>query len=161
MNQIRIPLPRTCASSFILALLGLLFLYPVPARSQDWQDQCEITIREIVADNSETGVAAELEDLEKDLKKLAYSAYRLEHTYCRTVLKGETRKFDLMGDNHVELTLDGYEEGKIRLKVKISTGESGKRAFQSTMRIAEGGTFLIAGPSYMEGVLILAFTAKL
>ena len=161
MNQIKILFQRTYASSFILALLGLLFLYPVPARSQDWQDQCEITIREIVADNSESGVAAELEDLEKDLKKLAYSAYRLEHTYRQTVLKGETKKFDLMGDNHVELTLEGYKEGKIRLKVKISTGESGKRAFESTIRIVEGGTFMIAGPSYMEGVLILAFTAKL
>ena len=161
MKRRRIPLQRTYTSSFTLALLGMLSLYPFPARSQDWQGQCEITIREIVADNSETGVTAELEDLEKDLKKLAYSAYRLEHTYSKTVLKGETRKFDLIGDNHVELTLDGYEEGKIKLKVKISTGESGKRAFESTMRIAEGGTFLIAGPSYMEGVLILAFTAKL
>lgn len=161
MNQIRIPLQRTCTSHFTLALLGLLFLHPVPARSQDWQGQCEITIREIMADNSETGVAAELEDLSKDLKKLAYSAYRLEHTYSQTVSKGETRKFELMGENHVAVTLDDYEEGKIRLKVKISTGESGKRAFESTMRIAEGGTFLIAGPSYMEGVLILAFTAKL
>jgi len=139
----------------------MLFLLPFPARSQEWQDQCEITIREIVADNSETGVAQELEDLEKDLKKLSYSAYRLEHTYRQTVRKGETRKFDLMGDNHVAVTLDGYEEGRIRLKLKISAGESGKRAFESTMRIAEGGTFLIAGPSYMEGVLILAFTAKL
>ena len=161
MKQIRTPLPKARISSFVPALLCILFLYPCSAHSQEWQGACEITIREIVADNSETGVAAELEDLGKDLKKLAYSAYRLEHTYRRTVRQGETRKFDLMGDNHVELTLEDYEEGKIKLKVKISTGESGKRAFQSTMRIAEGGTFLIAGPSYMEGVLILAFTAKL
>ena len=161
MKQIRAPLPKIGISSFVPALLFILFLYPSSAHSQQWQGSCEITIREIVADNSETGVAAELDDLEKDLKKLAYSAYRLEHTYSRTVRQGETRRFDLMGENHVELTLEDYEEGKIRLKVKISTGDSGKRAFESTMRITAGGTFLIAGPTYMEGVLILAFTAKL
>jgi len=161
MKQNNPPLPRACISSFFPTLLFMLFLCPYSAHSQQWQGQCEITIREIVADNSETGVAAELEDLEKDLKKLTYSAYRLEHTYSRTVRQGETRQFDLMGDNHVSVTLDGYEEGKIKLKVKISTGESGKRAFESTMRIVAGGTFLIAGPTYMEGVLILAFTAKL
>jgi len=161
MNQNRIPLPKAHVSSFVPALLFMLLLFPFPARGQKWQGECGITIREIVADNSETGVAAELEDLEKDLKKLSYSAYRLEHTYRETLRQGETRKFELMGDNHLQLTLEDYEEGKIRLKVKISTGESGKRAFESTMRIAEGGTFLIAGPTYMEGVLILAFTAKL
>ena len=74
--------------------------------------------------------------------------------------KAQTKTLDLLGETRLALTPEGYEEGKIRLKIKLSPSSSRDRALETLLRIPDGGTFIIGGPAYRDGVLILAFTAR-
>ncbi len=146
-------LPALCAAALLAVLL---------AHTQGVAQamEMEVTVREIVADNSGQGLDSKLKDIGKDLKKLTYTTYRLEQTHNQHLDGNEGSKIMLLGDNVLLLSSEGEEEGKLRLRVKLTPGDRKARSFESTLRIPDGGTFIIGGPAYGDGVLILAFTAK-
>lgn len=145
---------------FIPAILAFLSLNSALGQSDKTGKGCEITIREIAADNSGKGTDPELKDIKKDLSKLAYSTFRLEQTLQVSLRDGETKTLELPGKNRLELTPEGLEGEKIRLRVKLSPESDKEKALETILRIPDGDTFLIVGPSYKDGVLIVAFTAK-
>ncbi|HUU28350.1 MAG TPA: hypothetical protein VM123_11100 [archaeon] len=151
---------RSISLIIVSVALTLLFLSPAAGQNESSNEQCEITLREIVADNSGGEIDPALKDITKDLKKLAYSSYRLEQTSRLTMRKGEKKIQELLGKNRLELTNDGLEEGKVRLKVKLSPDSGKEKSLETTMRVPDGYTFIIAGPAYGGGVLFLAFTTK-
>jgi len=144
----------------IIAAFIFFGVSPAVAQEESSEAECEITLREIVADNSGAGIDSKLKDIKKDLEKLAYSTYRLEKTFHLILRKAQTKTLDLLGETRLALTPEGYEEGKIRLKIKLSPSSSRDRALETLLRIPDGGTFIIGGPAYRDGVLILAFTAR-
>ena len=146
------------AFSLVLIISLPLLFSTLSLQAQD--SECEITVREIVAENSGRGVDDRLDDVRRDLEKLSYSTFRLEETHNRKIVLAESGEFRLLGDNKLVLTPEAFEGGKIRLRVKLTPKSGKEKAFESTMRIANGGTFIIAGPAHGEGVLFLAFTAK-
>ncbi|MFH1070483.1 MAG: hypothetical protein V1794_12760 [Candidatus Glassbacteria bacterium] len=131
-----------------------------PSLPAQEKGECEITVREIVAENTGRGVDDKLNDIGRDLEKLSYSTFRLEQTHNRKLGQSVSGEFALLGDNKLLLTPEGFEEGKIRLKVKLTPKSGSQKVFETTLRIANGGTFIIAGPAHGQGVLFLAFTAK-
>ena len=145
----------------IPALLSLTTALSLYAQDKDYSGTCRITVLEIVADNSGQGLAQELKDLKKDLEKLNYNTYRLSNTYRVEISKSEQKSFTLVGDHQLSLTSEGMENGMLRLKVKLSPKSSKDKALETILRIPDGGTFLIGGPSCEKGVLILAFTATM
>jgi hypothetical protein len=149
----RFSLPALCTAVLLAVLLGQS---QVIAQAMEM----EVTVREIVADNSGQGLDSKLGDIGKDLKKLTYTTYRLEKTHDQHLDGNAQSKIVLLGDNVLLLSSEGEDEGKLRLKVKLTPGDSKARSFESTLRIPDGGTFIIGGPAYGDGVLILAFTAK-
>ena len=142
----------------LLAVPGGLFYSPAFAQQEGL---CEITVREIVAENTGRGLASGLKDLEKELGKLSYSTFRIEQTFRCSGRKGESNSFDLLGKNRLVLTAESFEEGKIRLKVVLSPESSSGKKLEMPLRIPDGGTFIIAGPQIGESVLFLAITAKM
>ncbi|MBW7997220.1 MAG: hypothetical protein FVQ81_11755 [Candidatus Glassbacteria bacterium] len=151
--------PSTLLHFALLPVLLAVMLAHVGAAAQNAVN-LDLTVREIVADNSGQGLDSRLDDIGRDLKKLAYSTFRLEKTHTRK-LEGEAQvRLELLGKNILLIDSQGVEEGKIRLKVKLTPGDKKQRSFESTLRIPDGGTFIIGGPAYGDGVLILAFTAK-
>ena len=164
MNMLyRIPPLSSFLPLYLLTAVLCLLLYSQGLAQQDNSSaRCAITLREIAAENSRKGIDPKLKDIKKDLSKLSYSTFRLEKTSQVKIKKGETKSFDLAGKNRLELTAENFEEGKIRLKVKLSPVSSNEKALVTTVRTPDGGTFLIGGPSYDGNkVLILALTARL
>ena len=155
------PSPSRILFSCFLSLLVIPGQpYSSPAFAQQ-EGPCEITVREIVAENTGQGLANELKDLGKELGKLSYSTFRLEQTFRCTGRKGESNSFGLLGKNRLVLIAESFEEGKIRLKVVLSPESSSEKKLEMPLRIQNGGTFIIAGPQIGEAVLFLAITAKM
>jgi hypothetical protein len=152
-SPLQFSLPALCT-----AVLLAVFLAHGQVLAQAME--MEVTVREIVADNSGQGLDSKLRDIGKDLKKLTYTTYRLEQTHNQHLDGNAGSKIVLLGDNVLLLTSEGEEEGKLRLRVKLTPGDRKARSFESTLRIPDGGTFIIGGPAYGDGVLILAFTAR-
>ena len=63
-----------------------------------------------------------------------------------------------MGDRKVKVTLLDKEDQDVRVRVEI-TGQSGK-LLDTTVKINRGGTFIVAGPKYQDGMLILPLRAS-
>ncbi len=152
------PLPLSLPALSLAVLLAVLLAHAQLAAQQ--KIDMEVVVREIVADNSGQGLDSRLKDIGKDLKKLAYTTYRLEQTHNQRLTGNAQSKIALLGDNVLLLSSEGEEGGKLRLKVRLSPGNRKARSFESTLRIPDGGTFIIGGPAYGDGVLILAFTAR-
>src|SRR3989339_745946 len=93
----------------LLAVPGGLFYSPAFAQQEG---PCEITVREIVAENTGRGLASGVKDLEKELGKLPYPPFRIEQTFRCSGRKGESNSFDLLGKNRLVLTAESFEEGK-------------------------------------------------
>ncbi len=139
-----------------LLALGLALLLSLPARAQAY----EVVLRQVAAENTGQGIDPELKDIRNDLQKLSYTTCRLERTDRLSLDEGQSQELGLLGENRLILTAEGFENGKIRLRVKLSPRSSKEEALETVLRISSGNTFLIGGPSYGEGVLILAFTAR-
>ncbi len=152
------PLPLSLPALCLAALLAVLLAHARLAAQQ--KIDMEVVVRQIVADNSGQGLDPRLEDIGKDLEKLTYTTYRLEQTHNQRLTGSAQSKIMLLGDNVLLLSSEGEEGGKLRLKVRLSPGNRKARSFESTLRIPDGGTFIIGGPAYGDGVLILAFTAR-
>ena len=145
----------------LLALCAALLVAVLLAQGQSFaQQQMEVTVREIVADNSGKGIDSRLKDVGRDLKKLSYTSYRLEQTHNQHLDGSAQQKINLLGKNVLLINSEGEQDGKLRLKVKLTPGDRKARSFESTLRIPDGGTFIIGGPAYGDGVLFLAFTAR-
>ncbi len=153
------PLPLSVPALLAAALLAVVLVQTQSLVAQQRADM-EVVVREIVADNSGQGLDSQLKDIGGDLKKLAYTTYRLEQTHSQRLTGNAQSKIVLLGDNVLLLSSEGEEGGKLRLKVKLTPGNSKSRSFESTLRIPNGGTFIIGGPAHGDGVLILAFTAR-
>ncbi len=142
---------------FLLVLPAVLLGIPGPLDAQEFT----ITIHQIAADNSGGGMDAELKDIKKDLERLNYNTFRLEKTDKIKCETGEEKSLELLGENRLVIQPQGFQDNKIRLKVKLGPADSRDRLMDGVLGIPDGGTFLIGGPSYGKGVLILAFTASL
>ena len=119
-----------------------------------------ITIRQITADNSGGGIDTELKDVKKDLERLNYDTFLLKKTSKIKCWLGEEKTVELLGENRLVIQPQGFQEDKIRLKIKLSSADSRDRFMDGVIGIPDGGTFLIGGPSYGKEVLILVFTAS-
>lgn len=148
--------------SVLPLLIMAAFSVSAPLLRAQEARQCQIAVREILAENTGQGLDDQLKDLKKDFNKLTYSTYRLTNTYELKLAFSESGDLTILGDNKLTLTAEGLDEnGKIRLKVKLSPRDSKAKVLDMIMIIPDGGTFLIGGPNYGQGVLFLAFTAKL
>ena len=119
-----------------------------------------LKVRQIAADNSGSGVDKNLDDIKHDLKKINFNSFSLKKTDNVDLGENETVKLEVLGDNTLEFVAEGVVDGKLKLNVKIGPKNSKSKAMNTTLRIPDGATFLIGGPAYGEGSLILAFTAS-
>ena len=153
--------PKTLSRSefrriFPLVLLTALLAGPGHLAAQEFT----ITIRQITADNSGGGIDAELKDVKKDLERLNYDTFLLKKTSKIKCGLGEEKTVELLGENRLVIQPQGFQEDKIRLKIKLSSADSRDRFMDGVIGIPDGGTFLIGGLSYGKEVLILVFTAS-
>jgi len=143
------------------ALLMLSLASAAPLAAQESR-RCRITVLEILADKSGQGLDSELKALKKDLDKLNYTTYHLSNSYQLNASFSQPSSLTLLGENKLTLTAEEVEDnGKIRLKVKLAPRDSKEKSIEMVTRVADGGMFLLGGPSHGDGVLILAVSVKM
>jgi hypothetical protein len=142
--------------SVILILALMSSIYAQPSASPD---EVRITVYMIEASNGTPGTDAEIKDIVKELRsELRYSTYKLLSKKPRKIKIGSQDDLDLPGSRRLILSAEGYEDNRIKLRVKIA--EKSKRDILNTeFRIVEGGTIIIGAYTYGDGKLILAISA--
>ena len=118
----------------------------------------QITIKTISASKKGNEFDAQLAPLEKQLKALNYRSYRL--------LKEETKTAPWQGNANFEipggrlLTVKPQEVTNNQLGLRVQLKKSDKPQLDTTVRLSNGGNFILGGPPHEDGVLVLSITAS-
>ncbi|RJP18524.1 MAG: hypothetical protein C4520_14350 [Candidatus Abyssobacteria bacterium SURF_5] len=158
MNRV----PARQVTVFLLVSL-LLSFSAVSAPAQQAGPKADIIIYVIEASNGGGGVDPQIQHLVKEFKgAFRYSSYQLVKRIPRRLEAGEKEIVPLPGGRQMQLQMQGYEENRIKLRVKIlEKKEKGSRDILNTeFRIIKGGTIMIGGYDYRDGKLVMAISAK-
>lgn len=159
---------KRIVSTLALAMgLGLLSSGPALAQSkakgpttQVKAPACrdvQIQLMVVHAQEGETFVDPKLTMIEKHLSFLNYDSYRVKGTNRSNLSKGESARFDVEGGRQVEITLVECNPDKVKLKIEMFKAD--KKLVDTTVSVNRGSTFIVAGPKYQDGILLLPITA--
>jgi len=143
---------------FIFLALSPLFLeFHGEARAEE---SVFLQTQIILASNQPgKGIDPQLSALAHQLRVVfKYTAYQLISSPGGSLVTGKPWSTPLPENRVLEVILLGREKGFSRLGVKIFEGR--RALLDTTLRLRMGGTFLLGGPPYREGVLIIALTVK-
>jgi len=143
---------------FIFLALSPLFLeFHEKARAEE---PVFLRTQIILASNQPgKGIDPKLSAMAQQLRAVfKYTSYQLVSTPEGSLVTGKPWSTPLPENRVLEVVLLGREKGFSRLGVKIFEGR--RALLDTTLRLRMGGTFLLGGPSYKEGVLINALTVR-
>jgi hypothetical protein len=120
--------------------------------------RARITVNVVHATDSESGVDPRLSSFASQFKYLKYRGYRLLSTESADLSAGAEKEFSIDGGRTLTVSLVSKDDAHARVRVEIE-GARGK-FIDTTVKINRDGTFIVAGPKYKDGILILPLRAS-
>ncbi|MBM4367626.1 MAG: hypothetical protein FJ102_15550 [Deltaproteobacteria bacterium] len=131
---------------------------PGSSESRPASSKARITVHVVHATDSETGIDPRLQPLASQFRYLKYKGYRLLSTQNIDLVVGGEQSVTIEGDRKLGVALVSLDESRARVRVEID-GKKGK-LIDTTVTINRDGTFIVAGPAYKDGILILPLRAS-
>lgn len=121
-------------------------------------DEVEVRIDTVVASNRGRTFDSALASLRQPFVGLfPYSSYRLVQGEQRRVAWRREAEFLVPGGRYLVVVPRGYKDGRIQLNLMLIQGS--RPLVNTTLALKNHGVFLLAGPHYQEGTLIIAVGA--
>ncbi|MDP2309008.1 MAG: hypothetical protein Q8P18_23495 [Pseudomonadota bacterium] len=117
----------------------------------------DVQISVVHATDSESGIDPRLSALASSFRYFKYKGYRLLSTQDADVSVGEDHSFPIEGNRRLKVTLISRDDTRARVRVEM-TSDDGK-LLDTTVSINRGGTFIVAGPRFKDGILMLPVRA--
>ncbi len=121
------------------------------------EGQVKVQVMVVHATDGKVFVDPKLEKLERHLEFLKYSSYEVISTERDALAQDKSTSFAIEGGRKVTVTLLSKDESKARLRVQMYKAD--KKLVDTTVSVKRGGTFIVAGPKYQGGMLLLPITA--
>ncbi len=119
----------------------------------------EVRIDTVLASNSGTVFDSALKPLKQPFRGLfPYSSYRLIQGERRLVGWKREEQFLLPGQRYLIVMPRGIQGDRVSLSVMLIQGT--RPLVNTVLSLKNDGTFLVGGPSYGDGVLIIAIGAR-
>ncbi|MED5372348.1 MAG: hypothetical protein VX899_15115 [Myxococcota bacterium] len=99
-----------------------------------------------------------LKGMESHFSNLRYNEYSVLRTERDRLSTGETTTMEIEGGRKLEITVVEKNAQNVRMRVQMYKGE--KKIVNTIIVVERGGTFILAGPQYQGGILILPITAN-
>jgi hypothetical protein len=145
----------------LLILSVTLALLSAAAASDEAGDEIDIRIDTVLASNSDKPPTFDpaLAALRRPFISLfpMYSSYRLVQGEQRRVNWRGDAEFILPGGRYLVVKPRGYKDGRILLNVMLIAGT--RPLVNTNLALKNHGVFLVAGPRYADGTLIIAIGA--
>lgn len=116
-----------------------------------------VQISVVHATDAESGIDPRLQALASSFRYFKYKGYRLLSSQDADVSVGEDHSFPIEGGRRLKVTLISKDDTRARVRVEMS-GSDGK-LLDTTVSINRGGTFIVAGPKFKDGILMLPVRA--
>lgn len=117
-----------------------------------------VQIMVVHATSAHSRVDARLSNLTRYLSNLKYTGYELLDTQQAQLAQDGSQSFNLEGGRKLMVTLLSRDEAKARMRVQILA--NGSSLLDTTLSVNRNGTFIVAGPKYKDGILVLPLTAR-
>lgn len=148
MNRVAIP----------AAMLSACAIIGVPAAIGQNQG-VEVHIGAVVASNASQVFDERLVALRRQFNLLfPYSSYQLIHEEKRQLPWGSKAGFDLPGGRFLVVIPREYKNNFVSLQIMLISDT--RPIVQTVLALRNNGTFLVAGPRYRDGVLLVAIGAN-
>jgi hypothetical protein len=141
--------------SFFLGLAAAFYLNA--AETKTFQS-VQITIHTIAAQKQGSEFDARLAPLEKQLKALNYRSYRLLKEETQTARWQGNANFEIPGGRVLTVRPQEVTNNQLGLRVQLKQGS--KPQLETTVRMNNGGNFILGGPPHEGGVLVLSISAN-
>lgn len=140
-------------------LFSALFFFLAALEAAEKSPQnVEITIGTILASNQGDEFDPKLAPRRNQLKVMKYRSYRLIKEESQKVEWQGNAAFEIPGGRSLAVVPQEYVNKRLVLKLRLSEGE--KPLLDTTVRLADGGNFLLGGPEHEGGVLIISISAS-
>ena len=110
------------------------------------------------ATSAHSRVDSRLANLTRFLSHLRYTGYDLLGTHNAQLASKGKQTFSIEGGSKVTVELLSKDDRRVRLRVQMTRGSS--KLLDTTLSVNRNGTFIVAGPRYRNGILVLPLTAK-
>jgi hypothetical protein len=117
-----------------------------------------ITIHTVAAGKQSSDFDPRLASLEKQLKALNYRSYRLLKEETQTARWQGNANFEIPGGRVLTVRPQEVTNNQLGLRVQLKQGD--KPQLETTVRLNNGGNFILGGPPHEGGVLVLSISAN-
>ena len=137
-------------------VIYLAVAYSVNAADNNSQ-MVHVKIGTILANNQSDDIDPKLKTMRNQLKVMKYRSYRLLKEETQNVAWQGNAVFDIPGGRSLVVAPQEFRDKQIALKVRLQHGD--KPVLDTTVRMKNGGNFLLGGPPHDGGVLVLSISA--
>ncbi|MBM4262507.1 MAG: hypothetical protein FJ145_13890 [Deltaproteobacteria bacterium] len=117
----------------------------------------QVKIGAILASNQNDDFDSRLAGIEKQLKVMKYRSYKLLKEESENVQGQANVTFSLPGGRSLVVSPQESKNNQHALKVNLKEGD--KPVLDTTVRLNNGGNFILGGPPHEGGVLVLSIWA--
>ena len=143
---------------FGLASFSAPILIPSALAADTLPSRVQLSVLVVHATDSETGVDPRLSSLASSFRYFKYKGYRLLSEQSSDLAVNGSSTYPVEGGRKLKVTLLSMDDARAKLHVEMSN-EQGK-VLDTTVNINRDGTFIISGPKYKDGILMLPLRAS-
>jgi hypothetical protein len=148
----RIP-KRVLLFSYLMIALAA----PPTGAAENQSQAVRVKIGTILASNQNDEIDPKLNAMKNQLKVMKYRSYRLLKEETQDVPWQGNAAFDIPGGRSLVVTPQEFRNKQLALKVRLQQGD--KPVVDTTVRLNNGGNFLLGGPPHEGGALVLSISA--
>ena len=148
-----------------LLLMGLAIAPAVQAQpAQDNKEQSalydtvQVRVWSVHATNKSTQMDKRLGRVAKHLRSLNYTSFDLLQKDAAGIPVKGAKKFAVVGDRAVRVSILSQNERRARVRVQVISVKG--TLLDTTVSIRRNGFFIVAGPRYKGGILVLPIFAR-
>ena len=121
-------------------------------------DRVTIEVQVVHASDSFDTIDPALTSLASSLRYLKFKGYKLLSAPSAALKAGQESSFPLEGNRTITVKLVDRDDARARVRVTIARGD--EKLLDSTVSINRDGTFIVAGPKFKDGILVLPLRAR-
>ncbi len=112
----------------------------------------------IYATTAHKKVDAKLSQVTRYLNHLKYTGYELLQSESMQIGLNGSESFTLANGQQAKVTVLSKDEKRVNVRMEITNGKS--KVLDTTLSVNRDGSFIVAGPRFKDGILVLPVTAK-
>ena len=130
---------------------------PTDTEEKPLAEKVTIAVQVVHATDSQEGIDPRLEALARSFRYFKYKGYRLLSADKQAMAPGGSATFAIAGERRLTVTVVERDTARARVRVEIVKDDN--RLLDTTVSINRDGTFIVAGPKYGDGILMLPLRA--